>query len=571
MITYDQGHWGLLYAFKLHGSVFPKSLCWSCPSALLSILLHQYLHSNPDIRDVFVAGDIGASVLSGFTFILGFLIVFRSQQAYARWWEGGTLLQQLRGEWFNAFSALMAFCNTKKEKRAEVVQFQHRLVRLVSLLYASALEQVTTIHDPHLEVIALEGFELEQFVFMSTAHDRCEVVLQWLQRLIVEADSTEIIKVAPPILSRVYNQLGNGIVNLNNARKITDFPIPFPLAQMVTFMLLFHFMITTIVCAASVQTSAWAGFLSFLVVFSFWSINYIAIELEMPFGDDPNDLPLQEMQTDLNKSLVQLMQKSAQTCPSFVFNPVHRRFKTTETHLDEYLEELKPDLFSPKLAPSQQDQEVPFRRSSSLTELRKQIGDRKISKRMASAQRYTSQLKDKRSARKSGALALPFANVLNVLKPHHDEEEDDEDQSKDKELGTKYLQDYPDENCASPPYNEVSPVRVDHVAVPVQVEPSPPPKEPKSTVQSVQGRSTSSHSDASPLPGFGSVDSPGVDVIWLSKRMEDHLHKIANELQALREPRELQSSMRPGTLAQPSVGSAGSPFPAVLGQHHLCL
>merc|ERR1711865_503002 len=104
--------------------------------------------------------------------------------------------------------------------------------------------------------------------FMQDAHDRCEIVLQWIQRLIVEANAAETIKVAPPILSRVYNQLGNGIVNLNNARKITDFPIPFPLAQMVTFML----------------------------VFAFWSINYIAVELEMPFGDDTNDLPLSEMQ-----------------------------------------------------------------------------------------------------------------------------------------------------------------------------------------------------------------------------------------------------------------------------------
>merc|ERR1719181_1255699 len=113
-------------------------------------------------------------------------------------------------------------------------------------------------------------------VYMQSSHDRVEIVLQWIQRLIAEANEHEVIKVAPPILSRVYNQLGNGIVNLNNARKITDFPIPFPLAQMVTFMLLCHFAITIIVCAASVQTSSWAGFLTFLVVFSFWSINYIA-------------------------------------------------------------------------------------------------------------------------------------------------------------------------------------------------------------------------------------------------------------------------------------------------------
>ena len=40
------------------------------------------------------------NVLAGFTTILGFLIALRAQRGYDRWWEGGTLLQQLRGEWF---------------------------------------------------------------------------------------------------------------------------------------------------------------------------------------------------------------------------------------------------------------------------------------------------------------------------------------------------------------------------------------------------------------------------------------------------------------------------------------
>merc|ERR1719210_2655398 len=93
------------------------------------------------------AGDVAADVLGGFTFILGFLVVFRSQQAYSRWWEGGTLMQQLRGEWFNATSCLMAFCNTSPEKRKDVRQFQHHLVRLISLLYASALTRVCTMSD----------------------------------------------------------------------------------------------------------------------------------------------------------------------------------------------------------------------------------------------------------------------------------------------------------------------------------------------------------------------------------------------------------------------------------------
>merc|ERR1719453_1685226 len=124
------------------------------------------------------------------------------------------------------------------------------IARLFSLLYASALEQVTTMDYAVFEVLDLNGFDLETLYSLKSpecgglANDRCEVVLQWIQKLIVQSDEAEIIKVAPPILSRVYNELAHGIVNLANARKITEFPIPFPFAQMVTFMLCCHWATT---------------------------------------------------------------------------------------------------------------------------------------------------------------------------------------------------------------------------------------------------------------------------------------------------------------------------------------
>ena len=35
-----------------------------------------------------------------------------------------------------------------------------------------------------------------------------QVVLQWLQRLIVEANEAKTINIAPPLLARVYRQAG---------------------------------------------------------------------------------------------------------------------------------------------------------------------------------------------------------------------------------------------------------------------------------------------------------------------------------------------------------------------------
>merc|ERR1740130_1914372 len=80
---------------------------------------------------------------------------------------------------------------------------------------------------------------------------------------------------------------------------------------MITVMVLLQWAVAPLICATTVDTAPWAGFLCFVVVFSYWSINYIATELEMPFGDDLNDLPMYNMQRDFNKSFVSMMDEAA--------------------------------------------------------------------------------------------------------------------------------------------------------------------------------------------------------------------------------------------------------------------
>lgn len=330
MIVYKADKWGIVFAFSLKGSVFPKSFGFALGCAAITVALH-YFFSLMNWKDDVRVGDKGTSVLGMFTFVLGFLLVFRTQQAYSRWWEGGTLLQELRGEWFNAYSCLLAFANPAPEKKHDVSKFQHELARLVSMLYGAGLAQVCSLDKKTFEVIDLEDFDIESLIFVDQAHDACEVVLQWVQRLIGKANAEETIKVAPPILSRVYNQLGNGIVKLNNARKITNFPIPFPFAQMITAMLMVHWIAAVIICSTSIESPVWAGMLSFAVILSFWSINFIALELEDPFGEDANDLPMKDLQTDLNLSLKELLHPQAMQVPVFTYHEKYHSYMVRQT------------------------------------------------------------------------------------------------------------------------------------------------------------------------------------------------------------------------------------------------
>ena len=92
------------------------------------------------------------TIWSGFSFVLGFLIVFRSNQAYSRFWESVTLFQQIGGEWLNAFSNLLCFCSKDPEKLDQVNEFRYYLSRFMSLLHCNTLQTLCELSDDSLEV-----------------------------------------------------------------------------------------------------------------------------------------------------------------------------------------------------------------------------------------------------------------------------------------------------------------------------------------------------------------------------------------------------------------------------------
>merc|ERR1712232_1103207 len=142
-----------------------------------------------------------------------------------------------------------------------------------------------------------------------------------------------------------------------NARKIADFPFPFPYAQASMVMLLLHWALTPITCSMMFKTMQLkpflAGSLSFLIIFFVWCINFIALQLESPFGDKDNDLPMEQMQRDWNKSLTVLLLKRGHRPPTFAFDPdFHRELQLIWS--DGSTRELTSEVLSRRLTKVQQ-------------------------------------------------------------------------------------------------------------------------------------------------------------------------------------------------------------------------
>ena len=80
------GRYYLLNLLKLSGSVFPSSFCVAFPCAILAGACRYFVDTTTMLQTLW--GDresilSDAQAFSGFTFLVGFLVVFRTSQAYS--------------------------------------------------------------------------------------------------------------------------------------------------------------------------------------------------------------------------------------------------------------------------------------------------------------------------------------------------------------------------------------------------------------------------------------------------------------------------------------------------------
>lgn len=327
MITYTSGGaWYLLKVFQVKGSVFPSALLVALPctafAAVLKILIDAG-HMNVFASDDSILSETQA--WSGFSFFVGFLVVFRTSQAYSRFWDGSSATHRMRAEWFDACSSLIAFCKHAKAENSAISKFQNTLVRLFSMLHACALAELEVLNADFedandalsykFDLIDPEGFDEESLELIMRSDSKVELIFSWIQFHIVENIGTGVLSIPPPILSRSFQEIANGMVAFHEAIKIAYIPFPFPYAQTCDCLLILHWLVIPFVVSQWVTSPIWAGVFTFMQVFILWSLNFIAVEIENPFGMDDNDLDGHHMQGEMNRHLILLLSKSSARVP----------------------------------------------------------------------------------------------------------------------------------------------------------------------------------------------------------------------------------------------------------------
>lgn len=134
---------------------------------------------------------------------------------------------------------------------------------------------------------------------------KTQLCWQWLSEFIIrEHLAGSLGEVGPPIISRIVQFLGDGMIYYNYARKIMFIPFPFPHAQLSAIYVLVAVPAVAFLMDQYTE-DLWTGcVLTFLTVTALSAIHEVARELENPFRNVPNEIPVATLQAQFNEALV---------------------------------------------------------------------------------------------------------------------------------------------------------------------------------------------------------------------------------------------------------------------------
>lgn len=317
MIYYDSHKWWTIL-FNRKGSVFPRACITAVPAAILTFCLkHFEQQGHFSFEEMRIIEN--SAVYSGFSFTLSFVLVFRTSMSYNRFWISASAVNAMKTNWFEAAGSLINFVQMSKGGPEKIKEFKHKVVRLFSMLNATALGAIASMEDENFPIIDVRAWKSADIECLRYRDDleKAEITYRWITCLIVAEINNGLLNVPPPILTRVFQQMETGIVNFNQIIQIMTIPFPFPFAQVTVVLNMVYALFTPLVMCTWSQHAVSAAIFTFICVVGLKSIDLITTELENPFGDDPNDLPVHEFHRQFNGQLVLLLDPVLEKPPHF--------------------------------------------------------------------------------------------------------------------------------------------------------------------------------------------------------------------------------------------------------------
>lgn len=302
--------------------VLPKAALFALPVGIACAVVTS-LEENEWHTKTLQAWNVKSAGYTAFCSLLAFLVVFRSSQAYSRYWKGCQLAQAMIGNFFDATSGIVSFTISSKADQERIVEFKQTIIAMTSLLTAvcfcdMAMMDAQSEKLPGLETIGWQNWDDEtKLAVQKTGDEKVQLCFFWWQCYASMAVNEGVLNVPPPILSRVFAQMGAGLHCYEQATQLSEVPFPFHYTHATVWLLFIHMIFTPLAVTTWTERPLLAFLFSFILVFVFVALFLISAQLEHPFGEDEADVDVCELQTRSNANLRLLLTEEATRTPIF--------------------------------------------------------------------------------------------------------------------------------------------------------------------------------------------------------------------------------------------------------------
>ena len=214
-------------------------------------------------------------------FVLGLLLVFRTNSAYDRWWEGRKLLGALVNTSRNLALKLSTFLPSEASVKRKL---------FVELISNYCFSMKNHLRDKRVAEELTFSTHLTEEEFKSSYH---------LPNIIAEKifNETKIMYDDKLISDNIYITIDDQVKQftdiIGGCERIKKTPIPYSYNIFLKKIIFIYTMTLPIGLATDFQY--WAIPISLFVLYILASLELLAEEIEDPFGEDTNDLPVDDI------------------------------------------------------------------------------------------------------------------------------------------------------------------------------------------------------------------------------------------------------------------------------------
>lgn len=287
MISYNTKDW-FTFIFRFHkGDTFRKLLPIMLAIAAYSGLVGYMEVDYWQLNDASYVKNI--TIMHGMLgFVISLLLVFRTNTAYDRWWEGRRLWGQLVNSSRNLALKLSAILTDEEDRTF----FRKIIPHYAAVLHEHLKDSATAnqlFDDPDLQVD-------------QHKHYPNQVALKLMQRVDrLYKDQ----KLSGDQLITINAELQSFTDIMGACERIKNTPIPYSYSAFIKKFIFFYVMTLPFGYVFSL------GYLVVpVVVFIFYvlaSLELIAEEIEDPFGNDENDLPTKKISENIKKHIEEVI------------------------------------------------------------------------------------------------------------------------------------------------------------------------------------------------------------------------------------------------------------------------